>query len=88
MDAKTELDWLRKKIDSGDISPDEPLFILRGRDSLAAGIVREWASIAGDTICPAEKVAEAFALADRMDQWPIKQIPGVPETRVDKTPIE
>lgn len=49
-------------------APDEPMFVLLGRDKHAAGLVRLWALLrikAGED--PA-KVAEAFACADAMDR--------------------
>ena len=87
MKAGVELDWLQKKLESGDMSPEEPLFILRARDVLASHTVRRWveqARLIGDCV-PGVKIAEAERLADQMDAWPIKQVPGRPDTRVDSS---
>lgn len=49
--------------------PDEPMFVLLGRDPLGGALVREWARLreaAGDS---PEQVAEARACADQMDEW-------------------
>jgi hypothetical protein len=84
MRAIDEIKRLQAKIDSGEMSPDEPLFVLRSQDLTAARTVREWAFFAELKGTPDEKIREANALADRMDEWPIKQIPGRPETRTVK----
>ena len=56
----------------------EPLFTLRGRDALAADCVRKWAARAeGRKVAP-EKVADARRIADAMDAWPVKHLPGEP----------
>lgn len=49
---------------------EEPLFVLRAKDPLAAGTVRAWANaaeISGQH--EPEKIAEARALADNMEQY-------------------
>jgi hypothetical protein len=81
MRASQEVDRLKTKIASGELPADEPLFVLRARDRLAASLVRQWAVIAEKHGCPAEKVADANRLADLMEDWPTKQTPGRDETR-------
>lgn len=52
-------------------APDEPMFVLLGRDRHAAGLVRLWALLRhseGATRAP-NKVAEALTCADAMDAW-------------------
>jgi hypothetical protein len=49
--------------------PDEPMFILLGRDRHAAGLVRLWALIRYDAGEEPGKVAEALGLADHIDAW-------------------
>jgi hypothetical protein len=49
--------------------PDEPMFVLLGRDASAGALVREWAEwrrLRGED--PA-KVQEAIDCADAMDAW-------------------
>jgi len=49
--------------------PDEPMFVLLGRDPSASRLVRIWArgrEAAGETY---EKVAEAYRCADAMQDW-------------------
>lgn len=49
--------------------PDEPMFILLGRDPLAGALVRLWAEMRLSTGEDPKKVAEATACAHAMDQW-------------------
>lgn len=54
---------------------DEPLFVLRAQDPLAAEIVREWARRAAARGVPEKKYTEAWQVAADMDQWPNKKSP-------------
>lgn len=50
--------------------PDEPMFVLIGRDPAAAQLVRLWAAIhadMGDT--KPEKLEEARECADQLEKW-------------------
>ena len=49
--------------------PDEPMFVLLGRDPLAAELVRAWAAWRMKYRGPSEKVDEALACAAAMDEW-------------------
>jgi hypothetical protein len=49
--------------------PDEPIFVLLGRDKQAPALVRIWAQVREDTGEDPEKVAEARACADTMEVW-------------------
>lgn len=60
----------------GAALPDEPLFVLLGRDKLAPGLVRAWADEREDAVARGdapeadrEKIAEARACAVRMERW-------------------
>ncbi len=83
MKAREELQRLQQKLESGDLPPDEPLFVLRARDRFAAELVRQWGSEVGRHYgaLPREKILEAYDIARAMDDWPIKQVPGRPDTR-------
>lgn len=49
---------------------DEVLFVLRAKDLLAPGIVREWAKRAEQSGAhEPEKITEARRCADAMEQW-------------------
>lgn len=54
---------------------NEPVFVLRARDLVAADTVRTWASLATAAGVPEEKIEQARAIADLMDQWPEKKVP-------------
>ncbi len=49
--------------------PDEPIFVLLGRDHHAAALVRLWALARQSDGEDEAKVAEAFNCADQMDAW-------------------
>lgn len=49
-------------------APDEPVFVLRARDPLAAQAVRLWAAMAAGVHEP-EKCASALDIAVEMDAW-------------------
>lgn len=50
-------------------APDEPMFILLGRDKHAAGLVRLWALLRAKDGEDEAKVREALRCADAMDAW-------------------
>ncbi len=51
--------------------PDEPMFILLGRDPMAGTIVRNWARHRAQLGEDPVKVQEALDCADAMDKWAI-----------------
>lgn len=53
----------------------EPLFILRGQDVTADGLVEQWANRAAKRGVSPEKVEEARAIARAMREWPTRKIP-------------
>lgn len=53
----------------GRSKSDEPVFVLCARDKTAAMLVRDWAALLERLGGPAAKVADARALADRMERW-------------------
>ncbi len=55
--------------------PNEPIFVLRGQDKLAPEVVREWVRLAEKVGCPPPKLNKARAVADAMDQWPVRKFP-------------
>ena len=54
---------------------DEPIFVLRAQDKLAAGVVRQWAEQAAQAGCGNAKVREAREIADAMERWPTRKVP-------------
>lgn len=49
--------------------PDEPMFVLLGRDPMAGDLVRAWAQWRRGRGEEPAKIAEALACADSLDAW-------------------
>lgn len=62
---------------------DEPVFVLRAKDKLAPMAVRHWATMSVAKHEPA-KLAEAFALADKMDAYRAQNYPEPPATEIGR----
>jgi hypothetical protein len=58
---------------------DEPVFVLRAKDPIAAGVVRAWAQHALDHHEGA-KIDEALALAEQMEAWRLLNVGGQSRT--------
>jgi hypothetical protein len=54
---------------------NEPLFVLRGQDTLAPLVVEFWAKLAFQKGVPLAKRLEARRLADQMKRWPERKVP-------------
>jgi hypothetical protein len=65
----------QKKGCLGKAADDEPIFILRAQDMLAADLVDQWAIRAKSWGCPEPKVQEAKELANRMRRWAPRKYP-------------
>jgi hypothetical protein len=50
-------------------APDEPMFVLLGRDPMAGALVRLWALMREEAGESADKVAEAISCAEQLDAW-------------------
>lgn len=59
----------------GKAADNEPVFILRAQDALAADLVEKWAIWARAANCPNDKVQEAMELAEEMRRWPTRKNP-------------
>lgn len=59
----------------GKAHPDEPVFILRAQDVLAAALVDRWADLAQRAGTSYGKVHEARVLAQKMREWPTRKLP-------------
>lgn len=57
--------------------PDEPVFVLRAKDKVAAMAVRHWATMAVGTH-DAKKIAEALKWAEDADAWRAQNTPPMP----------
>ncbi len=56
-----------------EIPKDEPVFLLRAQDELAADVVRFWCRRAYETGVDEKMIELAENHADLMDQWPTKK---------------
>lgn len=54
---------------------DEPLFIMRGQDSIAADMVEKWVIFASAMGVNKRKLLEARNVVDEMRHWHIHKIP-------------
>jgi hypothetical protein len=54
---------------------NEPIFVLRAQDRLAAAAVRFWADEAEKAGSSVAKIAEAREVAAAMEQWPTRKLP-------------
>ena len=63
----------------GGIQRDEPTFILKAGDIVAADTVRAWTALAHAKGCPAEVLELALQQADRMEAWPDRKAPDGPD---------
>lgn len=57
----------------GIIPEDEPVFLLRGQDAVAAEVVRYWARLNKENGGDLDASELAFRQADLMDAWPVKK---------------
>lgn len=59
---------------------DEPIFVLRAKDKLAAKLVRDWAAKAViEGHHEDAKIKAAWRYADAMDAWREKNFPDAPQ---------
>jgi hypothetical protein len=57
------------------IPAEEPTFLLRAKDAVAADAIRCWAALAKAAGTPHAAVEQALKQADRFDGWPTKHAP-------------
>ena len=74
--AKDEIDKAnRGEGPLGKAAPDEPVFILRAQDNLAAELVELWAIRARAAGVPQDKCLEAEDCAEQMFRWHTRKNP-------------
>lgn len=59
----------------GKAHPNEPVFILRAQDALAADLVERWSYEAQAVGCAPDKCREARDLAEEMRRWHTRKNP-------------
>ncbi|MCL4500834.1 MAG: hypothetical protein M1438_03135 [Deltaproteobacteria bacterium] len=62
----------------GGIGVNEPVFLLRAKDKVAAAVVRAWAFAASAAGADQDIVESALRQAEAMEAWEPKQIPDMP----------
>lgn len=77
-------DYNRIQDPANKIPEDEPVFLLRAQDALAAETVRHWARLAELSGCR-ELALMAREHADKMDQWPRRKRPDLPPALPEPT---
>lgn len=63
---------------SGKIPANEPVFLLRAQDKVAARTVRAWADYNVDAGGDPALSKTAREYADKMDAWPVKKLADLP----------
>lgn len=77
--AIAALDEIEANLNGGRIPDDEPVFILRGQDSIGPFAVRHLAAHLGSTKgADAPTVASMYRQAEAMTAWPKSKLPDVP----------
>lgn len=71
-------DYNRIQDPAGIIPEDEPVFLLRGTDPIAARTIRFWAEQAEEAGVNPDIIARARQQADKIDNWPAKKLPDMP----------
>ncbi|HVQ43742.1 MAG TPA: hypothetical protein VMT30_02140 [Candidatus Saccharimonadia bacterium] len=71
-------DYDRIQDPAGLIPDDEPVFLVRGSDAVAARTVRFWANEAEAKGAAPNIVEAARRQAELMDAWPIHKVPDMP----------
>lgn len=59
----------------GKAADDEPVFVLRAQDDLAADLIEQWSNQAHLLGCPWDKIREARLIAQDMREWPRRKNP-------------
>ncbi len=72
-------DYDRIQDPAGLIPDDEPVFLLRGQDAVAPGVVENWARAAGAIGASSEIVTAAFRQASEMRVWQLSHGSKVPD---------
>ena len=62
--------------------PDEPMFVLLGRDPVGSLLVRLWAEVRAEIGgTNEEKLDEAYVCADKMEKWALEETKSVAVAR-------
>ncbi len=64
---------------------DEPVFVLRAKDPMAAMTIRHWVTMSGAGAHESTKLTEALKAADEMDAWRSRNVPETVNANVNAT---
>jgi len=81
-------DYQRIQDPAGLIPENEPVFLMRAQDKVAARTVRNWADVNADTGGDPKLSRMAREHADKMDAWPVKKFADLPERSTAAPPAE
>lgn len=80
-------DYNRIQDPAGKIPFNEPVFLIRGQDSVGAEVVKHWAERSAEHGASEEIVTAALAHAHRMEMWPKKKTADMPEPNSSPDPV-
>ena len=72
-------DYERFQDPAGIIPDDEPVFLIRGQDTVGHHVVRTWAHLAEMIGADPDMIRMAREHADRMEAWPKHKVPDLAE---------
>ena len=78
MSRFTRDDYVGKTLDDIVSNPDEPVFVIRGQDSVSGPAVRAWADLAERAGADPDILAKAREHARLMDCWRPNRLPDLP----------
>lgn len=73
--GRPDYDSIQDTDGGANIHPDEPVFLLRAKDVIAAEVVRYWAKRAAENGVDNYTYKMAINQAERMEKWPVKKNP-------------
>lgn len=74
-DFRAQAEAALKEFEAKGYAEDEPIFLLRGRDQLAADAVRHWGARASVAGVNGDKVVEALEIASAMERFSPRRLP-------------
>ncbi|MBN9441144.1 hypothetical protein [Bosea sp. (in: a-proteobacteria)] len=80
--ARSDYDTIQQISTNGttrQIPVDEPVFLIRGQDVVGGDAVRAWAALAEAEGASPDILKAAREHAMKMDAWPKKKVPDMPE---------
>lgn len=76
-------DYQGKALEEIITDPNEPVFVIRGQDTVSGPAVRAWADLAEHAGADPDILQSARDHSYRMDDWRPKSVPDMPKKKVD-----